>query len=414
MDRKQALLNDLVTVLKIPSVKEPPLPGMPFGRPCAEVLETVLKIGEEMGFRVKNVDGYAGHIEWGEGPLFGILGHLDVVPAGQDWTSPAFAAEIREDCLYARGTQDDKGPMLAVLHAMKRLKDEGFVPRKKVRLILGCDEESGWGCINHYFQKEEMPEEGFSPDADFPLINCEKGVLHLQVALPFSDLDGHHLSGLSGGERVNMVPDFASAVLDGEELTCRGVSAHGSLPEQGKNAVVGLLDQLIARYPHPVLKTVRTLSATDGSGAGIACADEVSGKLSLNLGKAELTEGELRLWLDIRYPVTHDKEKILTSLQKASGGEVTVLNEHAPLYVPEDNPLVQKLLKAYETVTGTPGKPFAVGGATFARALKCGVAFGPVFPGTTTSIHQRDENIPLKELWMLFDIYTEALRAVLS
>ena len=414
MDRKEALLKDLVAVLKIPSVKQPPLPGMPFGRSCFEALDAVLKMGKDMGFAVKNVDGYAGHIEWGEGPLFGILGHLDVVPAGQDWTSPAFAAEIREDCLYARGTQDDKGPMLAVLHAMKRLKDEGFCPKRRLRLILGCDEESGWGCINYYFQKEEMPEEGFSPDADFPLINCEKGVLHLEVDLPFSDLPGRRLEALSGGERVNMVPDFASARLDGEEVVCRGISAHGSTPEQGDNALQKLLDELIARYPHPALKTARALSALDGSGAGVACADEVSGSLTLNLGKAELGEGKLRLWLDIRYPVTREKAAVLSGLRAASGGEVIVLNEHAPLYVPEETPLVQKLLRAYERVTGTPGRPFAVGGATFARALKCGVAFGPVFPGTHTSIHQRDENIPLKELWALFDIYTEALREVLS
>lgn len=420
--------DSLKELLKIDSVEAPAAEGKPFGKGAYEALDYMLRLGESMGFAVKNVDGYAGHIEWGEGELFGILCHLDVVPAGSDWTYPPFGAVEADGYLYARGTQDDKSPAMAVLYAMKTLKDEGFVPKKKIRLILGCNEESGWKCIEHYFAVEEMPVMGFSPDADFPVINCEKGVLHMTVSFPTERTDRFELISLSGGERVNMVADHAACEFVSEEeyaafdienghykLSEQGISSHGSTPAQGVNALHKLFEKLAAVTADPSIHQIydRFCRSTDGSDLGLKLSDERSGALTVNFGKCELKEGRLYCEIDIRYPVSYEKELILDKLREALPlGTQEEVHAQRPLYVEKNHPLVQKLLAAYRRVTGDQGEPIAIGGATYSRALECCVAFGPVFPGSESTIHQRNERISLEELEKLCDIYYLAIKSI--
>ena len=420
--------ESLKELLKIDSVQALAEEGKPFGKGPYEALEYMLRLGESMGFAVKNVDGYAGHIEWGEGELFGILCHLDVVPVGSDWTYPPFGAVEADGYLYARGTQDDKSPAVAVLYAMKALKDEGFVPGKKIRLILGCNEESGWKCIEHYFEVEEMPVMGFSPDADFPVINCEKGVLHMTMSFPTEQTDGFELISLSGGERVNMVADHAVCEFVSEEeyaafdienghykLSEQGISSHGSTPAQGVNALHKLFEKLVTVTADPAIHQIweRFCRSTDGSDLGLKLSDEKSGALTVNFGRCELKEGRLYCEIDMRYPVSFEKEMILDRFREALPlGTLEEVHAQRPLYVENDHPLVQKLLAAYNQVTGDHGEPIAIGGATYSRALECCVAFGPVFPGSESTIHQRNERISLEELRKLCDIYYLAIKSI--
>ena len=420
--------QSLKELLRIDSVQAPAEPGKPFGKGPYEALDYMLKLGQSMGFTVKNCDGYAGHIEWGEGELFGILCHLDVVPAGSDWSYPPFGAVEADGYLYARGTQDDKSPAMAVLYAMKALKEEGFIPQKRIRLILGCNEESGWQCIDHYFAVEEMPVMGFSPDADFPVINCEKGVLHITVSFPVEKADGFELIALSGGERVNMVADQAACEFVSEEeysafdvenghyhIAEQGVSSHGSTPSQGVNALHKLFEKLKDVTQDAAVHQIyqRFCLSTDGSDLGLKLEDEKSGALTVNFGSCELAAGRLNCEIDIRYPVTFNKDEILGKIAEAVPlGRIEDVHAQRPLYVEKDHPLVQKLLAAYRQVTGDHSQPIAIGGATYSRALDCCVAFGPVFPGSESTIHQRNERISLEELDKLCEIYYLAIKSL--
>ena len=210
------MISTLQELIAIPSVKADPAGAdAPFGREIARALEYVLAWGERHGFTTKNLSGYAGHLEYGTGEeLVGVLVHLDVVPAGEGWRFPPFSGTVADGKIYGRGANDDKGPAVAVMYALKALKESGVKLGKKIRIIFGCDEESGWQCMEHYFKHERKPDYGFTPDAYFPLINSEKG----QMALKFegratADGDGVVLLAFTGGTRRNVVPESAEAVL---------------------------------------------------------------------------------------------------------------------------------------------------------------------------------------------------------
>ncbi len=429
MDRFDEAVKCLRELLRFDSVEGEPACGAPFGKGVANALNYMLGVMENNGFRTFNGDGYYGYAEIGEKdkPLFGILSHLDVVPVTEGWSHDPFGGEIDGDAVWGRGAEDDKGPAVAAFFAALELLDEGRKPKKRLRFILGTNEESGWKCMDAYRAREEMPAEGFSPDADFPVINCEKGVAFFSAELPLPK----GLLYLNSGTRANIVPDHAVAEAeysveleqaardagaeterDGNVLriVTRGVSAHGSSPESGVNALTAMLTILSVTSGY-AKKLCKVFSASDGSGAGIACSDKESGALTLNAGAAR-TEGErLVVDTDIRYPITASRDEIAAKLAKAlPEAHITLKNFHDPLYVPEDHPLVKGLLTAYKNVTGDKdARPIAIGGATYARVLPCGVAFGPIFPGEKSYIHMRDERIPLDSFRRMYEIYKEAL-----
>ena len=191
----------------------PALPGKPFGDKVDEALKSTLALAEKLGFQVKNVDGYAGHAEFGEGDeTMGILGHLDVVPEGSGWTYPPYEARVVDGKLYGRGASDNKGPLIGALYAMKAVMESGRKMKRKVRIIFGTDEESGWEDMEYYFKKEPMPDFGVSPDADYPIINVEKGIATFKLKKKFAsdDCSAVKIKSISSGHRPNMVPDECS------------------------------------------------------------------------------------------------------------------------------------------------------------------------------------------------------------
>lgn len=429
-------------------------PGAPFGKGIAEALDYMLDLGEKEGFRTKNVDGYAGHVEYGEGEeILGILAHLDVVPTGEGWTSPPFSPEIRDGKFYARGAQDDKGPAMAAFFALKLVKELGLPLNKRVRLILGTDEETHWRDMDYYFQREPMPETGFTPDADFPIIHAEKGLLDLTLTgTAPAATDGESdwtLARFEAGQRVNMVPELAAARLEGEGdvfalkekyqeyllshgirgyaeeaddhlmLVVEGVAHHGSEPDRGVNAAYRLtrfldglsLDERGGRY----IAFINDLLADAffGEHLGIEQADERVGRLTVNGGVFRYEPGEgQHAELNIRYPISGDVEAIRRQVEEKTKayGLLIAEEDHKPgHFVDPEHPLVQTLRKVYEEETGKTGEPFAIGGATYARALKTGVVFGPLFPGTAETAHQKDEFIPVDELVKAAALYARAI-----
>ena len=416
----------LKSLLSIDSVEKAPKEGMPFGEGVYECLEKALAILKQEGFRVKNGGGYYGYGEIGEGELFGILTHLDVVPAGKDWTKPPFGATEGNGRIYGRGALDDKSPFIACLYAVKRLLEEGRRPKKRIRFILGCDEESGWKCMEAYEKNEEMPSLGISPDGDFPVINCEKGIVYHSLRYPKPT----NIDYIVSGERANMVPDYAEAKIllskqgkeiaqnadceikeDGEctIIKTKGVSAHGSHPENGVNALISLM-KILSPENEICREIYEKLSAFNGENIGLNISDEKSGRLTLNVGTAKTDNESIIFEIDVRHPVSYKKEFITEKLKTHLTGEVKETFFHLPLYVEKTHPLVKTLLKAYNIVTGENAEPISIGGGTYARVLPLGVAFGPCFPDSEAGIHCADEYVDLKEFETASEIYYEALK----
>ncbi|MEG1805159.1 MAG: Sapep family Mn(2+)-dependent dipeptidase [Clostridia bacterium] len=410
-------------------------PNAPFGANNRAALSSALETAERLGFVTKDIEGYAGHIEWtGSGDeLVGILGHLDVVPAGEGWDVPPYELTEKDGYLYGRGILDDKGPVVACLYAMKRLKDEGFVPKKTIRLIMGCNEENGSTCIHRYFQTEQMPDVAFSPDGDFPLIHCEKGIVWVGASFntKLKTFQNFHC-----GEKTNMVPSKAvceytgnlpteffiekglNAVLNDETkvmtLTARGKSAHGSTPNKGINAIAKLLKVVSAteqnEYFDYLVKAFG--SDLDGSGAEIKSEDVKSGKLTLNLGTLESDGDNFAVSVDVRYPISITEKSIFDTLNENApkGMKLESLNSQEGLFVDPDSDLVQTLLKIYHDVTGSQSPSISIGGGTYARELKCGVAFGPIFEGEESTIHMPNERASVENFKKMFEIYYRAIK----
>ncbi len=452
--RKEALIKDTQGLLHIKSIldEENPSPDAPLGKGVKEALDYMLELGEKDGFTAKNVGNVAGHLEFGGGKeLLGILCHVDVVPEGDGWTSEPFAAEIRDGKIFARGALDDKGPTMAAYYAMKIVKDLGLPLKKRVRMIIGTDEESNWRCVEHYFEHEEMPTLGFAPDADFPIINAEKGIADFDMvqkkSVPGASDAQVTVDSFVSGKRYNMVPDQAKAVLKGDQeeiiklfidfmkqfdleyqyhtqngeilLEVKGVSAHGMEPRNGKNAGLFLaefltkldLDPLAAHFFQFVSRYF--FDDSRGVNLGVAYTDDISGDLTINPGIFSYTpETGGSIGMTCRYSVTNNMEDTkgkLDSLLETEGFAIENFSDSKPHHVDEKEFLIQTLKKVYEEQTGEKAELIAIGGGTYARSLKSGVAFGPLFPGRPDIAHQKDEYMYIEDLLRAAAIYAQAI-----
>ena len=411
--------------------------GTPFGRENAACLQAFLALAERLGFETKNYDDFCGEICFGTGEEFAILAHLDVVPAGNGWWYPPFAAVVNDRVsaggvtgkkIWGRGAMDDKGPAVACLYALKALKDEGFLPKRKIKFILGCNEENGWRCIDYYKSHARLPEEGFTPDADFPAIYAEKGILHLDLSFPFAT---DHCTLLEGGEAANMVCDQVVARISkraGNALSAfqnpikdttlsydnttgilhaKGKSAHGSTPEKGANALYAVL-AFLQDLDEGAKRAYEVLIEDS---LGMTALRDETGVCTLSAGMVRLQNNCLQVTLDVRFPATMQKEIILDKL-KNGGVPATVQHYQPPLYNDPKDKLISTLLGVYNQITGKHHAPIAIGGGTYARALKKGCAFGPEMEGDEATIHQPNEYITFDRLKLLLEIYYEAIKRI--
>lgn len=449
---RESIIADTGKLIRIKSVKNEPLPGMPFGRGIDKCLREALNICDGLGFRTKYCDGYAGYAEIGYGDeMVGILVHLDTVPAGIGWDSDPFAGEITDERIYGRGAIDDKGPAVAVIYAVKALMDSGLTLKRRVRIIFGTDEENKWECMDHYRVTEELPDLGFSPDAEYPVIFAEKGIMFLKLSRKFEvKPDTLHITDLRGGQFPNMVPDsciaeihvpggdekyvgkWAEAVGNNNVSLCFkdrilsikacGLSAHGSTPERGINAVsvmmelLGTLDRLDASQRGFIdFYNERIGRETNGHMLIGDISDEISGSLVFNAGVLNLDKEKVVLSINIRFPVTFKGADIadkITQGIKSCQLELSVDLNSEPLYQEIDSDIVQTLLAVYRSFKDDGSEPLCIGGGTYARSMNCSVAFGPVFPGQTELAHCPNEYISIEDLILNARIYAEAIRCL--
>ena len=449
VEKQDELLEDLQKLISFPSILDESLAtaDAPFGPEPKRALEWLLEEGAKAGFKVKNVDNMAGHIEMGEGEeLLGILCHVDVVPAGGNWTYGPFDGTIADGKLFGRGAIDDKGPTMAAWHAMKIVKEAGIPLNRRVRLIIGTDEESGFRCVDRYFEKEEMPTFGFAPDADFPIINAEKGIAGLVFSQETQTPDGQLLH-FKSGDRTNMVPDIAVARVKADfseihqkfesfmnihdvassmveqngaiEITVHGKSAHAMEPDNGVNAAVLLASFLNKIFDEGESKnfTQFVLDAfgneSRGRYLGLAFNDEISGDTTLNAGIVSFTpEKGGEIIVSMRYSVTYPfEEKIGTcdDRLKETAFSLTVHSNSKPHHVDAEDHLIKTLQEIYTAYTDEEAKLLAIGGGTYARVLEKGVAFGMLFPGREDVAHQADEYVYIEDLLKATAIYAAAI-----
>ncbi|MDU4962229.1 MAG: dipeptidase PepV [Sporomusaceae bacterium] len=451
--RQDELIKAVQEMIALRSEEGPPGAGAPFGEAVGRALDRALAIAAGLGFKTVNLDGYAGYAEYGSGDDYiAVLGHLDVVPAGDGWTYPPYGGEIHAGRLYGRGAADDKGPIMAALYGLAAVKELGLPLSKRVRIIFGTNEETGCRDLDYYAAREPAPAAGFTPDACFPVIHAEKGNCEFTLTRQVSPADAPlQLLSLHSGERVNIVPARAEAVLlarepqrllakcaafraagrgdltavpgaDGQMvISACGKAAHASLPQQGSNAAMLLADFLSGCPLPPDLGAFfRAISRlvgreTDGGSLGIACQDAESGGLTLNAGLLRFDGNTASLTCDVRFPVSCSGERLLAAVRRAAAGSGLELADCScgkPLYFSPRHPLVATLQAVYAAVTGDAAKPLAIGGGTYAKHLANTVAFGPQFPGQPDVCHQADEYIALDDLRLCAKLYARAIYAV--
>ncbi len=442
---KEEFLRDLDELLKIRSVSAD---GEEIPQ---QALRWMLDKAESFGLKTKNVDNIAGHAEYGDGEkLCGVLTHLDVVPVNAaEWSCEPFALTRKNGRMYGRGVADDKGAALAALYCLRALKESG-ASGNRVRVIFGTSEEIGMQDMQTYFESEPLPDLSFTPDSEYGICRAEKGIMHLEIIS--EKANNTALMQFEAGSANNVVPDTAFAILDcsdyeehnlqrladaagpgafdlrftidGLKVTSHGKAAHACEPEKGVNAAAALAEIICAVLGTEAVGDLCTFinycigKETNGRSMGIKMRDAVSGELTLTLSRVHITEREARAVVDVRYPVSFLEEVVLYQIKKVAAREgltVRLIDGEKPLSLDESAPIVTALTTAYKNVTGEEPELYTTGGGTYARMLGGkGVAFGPVFPGDDSRIHNSDESIDEENFFKHFRICLEAMNEMMK
>lgn len=444
-----ACLNDLQELIQIPSVKSAPTAHAPFGEPIKKALDYFLEKAKDLGFQTRNLDGYAGIVEMGTGvDELGILVHIDVVPPGEvdSWTYAPFSGHIADGSIWGRGTLDDKGPAIAVLYAMKLLQNLSVSWNKRVRLIIGTDEESTWEDIDYYNKYEKAPTFAFTPDGCFPVTNSEKGIATIRF---HKKMDAPSVVSLvKAGEKYNMTPGSATAYLntnqiDGKKLFERsgpfiqvstdidgnamikavGEDGPSSAPVAEKNAIHILIKKLKQILPETdgfweVIHFYETfLEDTLGSGLGSKVSDEVSGDLTLATCVLEWDGTQATCIANVRYPSTYTLQRLSTKWKEtlsATSFNWKIIDHKDPIYIPADSTFIQQLLSIYNDYFDSNELPQSIAGGTYARAFPNTVAFGALIPGKPLNAHEVNEHVELSVIRDWINIYAKAIHRLAS
>lgn len=410
----------------------------PFGSENRKALDCAIELMKQKGLNTKNLDYYCGYGETGQGEeLIGILAHLDIVPAGEGWQSDPFKMVEKDGYLLGRGVSDDKGAAVASMYALKYLIDEKYPFKKRVRLILGCNEETGSRCIDYYVKNDEAINYGFTPDGDFPGIYAEKGMIGGKIV-------GHNskIINIEGGEASNVVCKKVSAKLpidsfdidkltnhldkhdikydisfeDVITLTTFGVAAHASTPDLGTNAISHMLEALYAAdFNDSFVDFFHKNFALTNHGELIGyedIKDDIS-NTSINFGMARKNGNDVEISLDMRFPVKSNIKTCHDLLTKCNEieNEIIIYSEVEPLYFDINSPMIKALKKAYVDVTGDEKTQMeAIGGGTYAKAINNCIAFGCEFIGEANHIHDANERLDINSLKKQVEIYIEAIK----
>jgi len=402
---------------------------MPFGKSVDDALKFVGKLGEKEGFAVDYCDGYATELTIGEGDkMIGIFAHADVVPATGDWENPPYEPVIKDGKFFARGSSDDKGPFVATFYAAKALKEAGLLKGYRLRFVVGGDEERGSGCLHHYFEElhKENPTYGFTPDSDFPVICGEKNITdffpELEVAIP-------NVKSISGGKMTNAVCDkvivkledaskFAqyleenkiNFLVNGNEITFIGQSCHGSTPAEGINAALIALKCLGDFYHvESISKIGNDLLDTTGAKFGCFTKGKILGESTYCVGKINYENNKLVFSVNFRYGESTNLDEIIQTFNQHFGTKCEKGGVSKMLLFEPKCKLIKALLKAYRKETGDRSPALTTGGGTYAKHAENTVAFGALFPGRVSTMHEPNEYMPIDDIKLSAVIYARAI-----
>lgn len=424
---KEELIKSIGRLVRINSVEGEKLDNAPFGSGPKEALEEALRISEELGFKTKNIENAIGYAEYGESDEYiGVIGHVDIVPEGDGWNYNPFDVSIDNEKIYGRGVLDNKGPIMAVLYGMKIIKDLNLPISKKIRVIFGTNEETGFSDIPYYLKEEKPPIMGFTPDCKYPAVYGERGIL--DVTIWSKKINDTNIKSIKGNFRNNVVPDFAEIELYSNEnkkgetktISAKGKQAPGNAPESGINAVTKLCKDILESKK--LINDEETLEFIEFiynsfyenhslSKLNINCFDEISGDLVINPYEIKMDEGKIGISVVFRYPISYKYEDMI-SIIKSIINEGYTLSENRRMdsvCFDKDHDLLKKLKEAYEHVTGFDGTPVTTTGGTYAKVFPNIVAFGPSFPGQKGIAHNSDEYMDIEDLVTNLKIYTNAL-----
>lgn len=438
------ILRDITRLVAVPSVEGTPEPGAPFGAGPRAALDKALEIAAELGLETYNAEGYIG---WAQtGPIAGgqkylaTITHTDVVPEGNGWDADPYTVRVRDGWLLGRGVSDDKGPGILCLYALKYLKDSGIELKYPVRALLGTNEETNMHDVDYYAAHYPMPAFCFTPDAEFPVCNGEKGGFNGEIVSP--KLENGVILDFQGGVARNAVPDraFCTVRVAPDAIECtegvtkeagengatvlrgQGKSGHAAMPAGTVNAISLLVDCLLHNHigteaEQAYLRVLQKLhAATDGSAVGIAADDGLFDPLTIIGGTIGQEDGVIHQSFDCRYPTNTDPEKMTAALEQVCGtaAHLENLTSRVPFYIAADSPAIQTLINTYNEVTGEQQTPFTMGGGTYARHFPYAVSFGPehtdvAIPAFAGPMHGANEGAPFEKLIEALKIYILAL-----
>ena len=383
-----------------------------------EVLEYMVSLAHRDGIMTTYIDpeGYYGYIEIGQGEkLLGLLGHLDVVGPGdlESWNTEPFELTNKDGKLFGRGVQDDKGPVLLSYYLMKELLEEGNL-KKRIRLIMGTDEETLWRGIEKYKEdKQEHVTQGITPDGSFPVTYSERALVNYQIK---SNVPAVGFT-LKGGKTFNAVPDTAVLTIDNNEKEFKGKTAHAKEPWCGDNAIVKAVNEL--DNEHPVIKFIKEALNQEVNGEtifGKIIKDE-NAELTINLGMINVDEKGAVLSFDSRLPDNlslEEFEKVMITIANKFDLEYERYDYLQGVFIPKDSDIIKVLMETYQEITNDMREPMAIGGATYARGMNNVVAFGPVLKDTEKTEHQPNERITISEFKLVYDIYYKSFKKILN
>ena len=436
---RENIIRDIGKVVAVNSVSTGGEDGMPFGKKCAEVLDTALKIASDMGLETKNCEGYLGYASYGSGEDYiATITHLDVVPAGDGWLADPFTMREKEGWLIGRGVMDDKGPSVLCLYMLKYLKDNGIQLRHQIRALLGLSEEVGMEDAAYYLSHYSAPVFCFTPDGSFPVCNGEKGIFHGRIT---SRAAAGNICDIRGGTAANAIPGRAEATVrcehellpsdnvevhregDKWHLISHGIGGHASRPAGTVNAIGELIDYILAnniadKNEKAFLETLQKIhSAPDGSLIGVAADDGKFDPLTIVCGVIGYDDnGHLFQTIDSRYPTNTSGEKIRSIISDAAGetADVVTLTDAEPFYISADKPEIKVCIDTYNEYTGENARPFTMGGGTYARHFPNAVSFGVETelikePEWAGSIHGPEEAANADWLLKALEMYIAAI-----
>ena len=449
------IIETISKAVQIKTVLDTPVEGGPFGQGNKDCLEYVLSVADKLGFRTVNLDGYCGYAEIGEGDeIVGIIGHLDVVPEGDGWKVPAYSGALVDDEIWGRGTIDDKGPTIISMYVIKALMDEGMKFDRRVRIIFGCNEETGSRCMEHYLEVDEPITYGVTPDSNFPVIFAEKSINNIFLSGNAEGRGRVRLTYFDGGIVINAVPDVCRFTLNAEgmlgkvemnkaivkiskkldsnhiKFNCEsqddwakfvvyGKAAHGSVPHHGVNAVSYALDGMDGIIDDDFVVFYNKCIGTCVHGEKLGCfAQDEYGKIAVNIGLCHYENGKFEVRINSRLPFNTNSQKMVDEIKSTVGDSVKVdlKSSSQGFKMDKDSKMIKALMNAYATVTGDyESQPICSAGGTYAREFSNCVAFGPEMDGYGEMIiHEPNERISLRAIEAIFNIYHQAYRDLIS